>query len=273
MRRELSASRQTWIFRSGERRKRWATLIFAIAMMVAFGGTAAAKSPAPPPAPHDVTAAYDWVSFENGPAFTDAGAFVAAVGQNVINVLAKPDDVAEERNRHFRDIFSRALDLEMMARRVLGRHWRRVTKEQKEDYVRLFHDYVLRIYAVQLGAYGGEKFTVIRQQAANKTESVVAARIVREHGHGAPLDLSFRVRWTAFGYRIIDVTVAGVSLVVTKRSEFDSIIRREGMHGLLKRLDATRSARRKPDLVGPLSLIAEAITAIKSVPMMLLFQQ
>lgn len=191
----------------------------------------------------------------------DAAQFVARVGQEVINVLGAPGEAVNQRHRKFQNIFDRALDLDAMARRVLGRHWRNATKAQKETYVRLFRRYVLGIYAVQLGGYSGEKFTVLRQQLSNPTESLVVARITRQFG--APLDLSFRVRQIKDKHRIVDVTVAGVSLIVTKRSEFDSIIRREGLPGLLRRLDS-KSAKTGMVTAGPGSLLAKTISEISS---------
>jgi phospholipid transport system substrate-binding protein len=215
------------------------TVFLAGAIYVAFAGSALARADAA----------------------GDAAQFVARVGQEVVNVLGAPEQAIDQRRRKFRNIFDRALDLDAMARRVLGRHWRRATDAQREQYVRLFRRYVLGIYAIQLGGYAGEKFTVLRQQSRSPAESLVIARITREFG--APLDLSFRVRLTKMGYRIVDVTVAGVSLIVTKRSEFDSIIRREGLPGLLRRLDSKSASAGRPE-PGSGSLLAQTISALSS---------
>ena len=63
-------------------------------------------------------------------------------------------------------------------------------------------------------------------------------------------------------FKIIDVTIAGISLVVTKRSEFDAVIRREGMPGLLRRLDEKQATmlRRQQEFI---PLIAEAMRAMQ----------
>ncbi len=58
----------------------------------------------------------------------DAAQFVARVGQGVIDVLGAPEQAIDQRRRNFRTIFNRALDLDGMARRALGRHWRRATE-------------------------------------------------------------------------------------------------------------------------------------------------
>ena len=213
-----------------------------------------------------------WIAFAGATAAAPASErsaekFVASVGQEVVSVLAEPNVAKSQRHQSFRRIFAHALDLDLMARRVLGRHWRKATEDQKESYVKLFHEYVLSIYAVQLGGYAGEKFAVLRHRQTGDSDSVVTARITREFG--APVDLNFRVSDNGLRLRIVDVAVAGVSLIVTKRSEFDAIIRREGLPGLLRRLDdKTSSAEYHNDTAG--SLIAEALTAISSVPMLIL---
>ena len=172
-----------------------------------------------------------------GAADGDPASFVAEVGQQVIAVLDTPDATEDQRDLAFRKVFDRSMDTDVMARRALGHHWRRASQSQRETYLRLFRDHVIRIYAAQLSSYAGENFSVLRKQAAQGSESVVLARITGKHG--TPLDLSFRVRNTDGSFHIVDMNLSGVSLIVTKRSEFNAIVRREGMPGLLRRLEET----------------------------------
>ncbi len=221
------------------RLRRWAALAGTSLVLLGPAGNAAADSPGP----------------------TDPASFVATVGQQVVTVLAARELQTNQRSRHFRDIFVHALDLDTMARRVLGRHWRVASDAQRDRYTELFRSYVVNLYAVQLGGYAGETFTVLRQQKLRKNESLVIARITRQYG--PPLNMNFRVRETNKRFSIIDVTIAGVSLVVTKRSEFDAIIRHEGLPGLLRRLDEKQANmllyRREVT-----SFIAEAMSVLQS---------
>ncbi len=195
------------------------------------------------------------------PAQSDPAIFVATVGQQIVSVLASRDLEADQRSRHFRDIFVNALDLDTMARRVLGRHWRAASDAQRDRYVALFRNYVVGLYAVQLGGYEGAAFTVLRQQRLRENESLVIARIKRQYG--PPLSVNFRVRKNNERLRIIDVTIAGVSLIVTKRSEFDAIIRHEGLPGLLRRLDE-QQANMLLHRRAATALIAQAMSVLQS---------
>ncbi len=148
-----------------------------------------------------------------------------------------------------------------MARRVLGRHWRAASEAQRDRYIALFRNYVVNLHAVQLGGYAGESYTVLRQQRLREKESLVIARLKRQYG--PPLSMNFRVRQMNDRLRIIDVTIAGVSLIVTKRSEFDAIIRHEGLPGLLRRLDEKQASMllHRREVV---SFIAEAMSVMQS---------
>lgn len=191
---------------------------------------------------------------------SDPAGFVTTVGKQVVEVLDAQGLEPDQRLRHFRDIFVHALDLDTVARRVLGRHWRTATDAQRERYVTLFRQYVVNMYAVQLGGYAGATFTVLRQQNLRENESLVVARFT--HESGPPLGMNVLVRRISDRFKIIDVTIAGISLVVTKRSEFDAVIRREGMTGLLRRLDEKQATmlRRRQEFI---PLIAEAMRAMQ----------
>jgi phospholipid transport system substrate-binding protein len=190
----------------------------------------------------------------------DPASFVTTVGNRVIAVLDAQGMERDERLRRFRDIFVHAVDLDTVAKQVLARHWRTASPSQRERYLALFRQYVINMYAVQLGGYAGAKFAVLRHQNAGEDESLVMARF--EHEAGPPLAMNVRVGRTNGRFKITDISVAGISLVVTKRSEFDAVISREGLAGLLQRLDEKQATmlRRQEDFI---PLIAEAMRAMQ----------
>jgi phospholipid transport system substrate-binding protein len=60
-------------------------------------------------------------------------------------------------------------------------------------------------------------------------------------GGGKPVGFDYSMRKTDQGWKIYDIVVEGVSLVLTYRSEFDAIVRQEGVDGLIKRLASKNS--------------------------------
>lgn len=166
----------------------------------------------------------------------DASAFVEHLGRRVISLLAESKKETKRKIDAFRKIFENACDMELIGRQVLGRHWRTASAGQKQKYQSLFSEYVVQIYAARFSDYSGESFDVMKEQGSASTDRVVKTRIIRDNGEITHVD--FRVRRIDVRFRVVDVAVRGVSLLVAKRSEFDAIVRRHGMTGLLRQLEA-----------------------------------
>ena len=65
-------------------------------------------------------------------------------------------------------------------------------------------------------------------------ETVVRTQFVRAGGQPLPIDFTMHQKDNV--WKVYDITVEGVSLVMTYRSEFDAIVKQEGIDGLIKRL-------------------------------------
>lgn len=165
----------------------------------------------------------------------DASAFIEHLGRRVISLLAEPKKLGKKEIITFRKIFTDALDMKLIAQQVMGRHWRIATEEQKARYNSLFAEYVVQIYARQFSNYSGESFDVFKEQGSASDDRVVKTRVIRDNGEITHVD--FRVRKQNNRFRVVDVGVRGVSLLVAKRSEFDAVIRRKGVNGLISQLD------------------------------------
>ncbi len=175
-----------------------------------------------------------------GEAAGAAAGFVSSVGNEVIAIL-REDRSNGERERRLADVLGRAFNLKSIARFVLGRHWARATPAQRAAYLELFPRYVIEIYSGRFTGYAGERFDVVGQRRLGRGVDLVSARIVR--AGGPPLNVTFRVEQVDGSPAIIDVMVEGVSLLLTKRSEFDSFARREGLQALINRLRRIVSSR------------------------------
>ena len=149
-------------------------------------------------------------------------------------MLQKRDKDPISRRAQLREIFLRSFDTTLIARFALGRYWRTATTEQKAQYLEIFPEYVADVYAGQFSNYSGQTFTVIRERRIDDKKSIVNAKIRRPDGTSFQID--FRVRLGPEGFKNVDVIVEHISLLVTKRDEFSSVISREGMDGLLTRL-------------------------------------
>jgi len=166
----------------------------------------------------------------------DAALFINQLGNQAINTLRAPNLTLDQREAQFRSLLSQGFDLQFIGRFVLGKHWRGATPEQRNEYVTLFGEYMLQTYSARLGGYTGETLTILGGRQVNDKDFVVNTNLARPSGPAVVAD--WRVRVKDGQYRIIDIMVEGISMAVTQRSEFGSVVQREGIEGLLAILRA-----------------------------------
>lgn len=158
-----------------------------------------------------------------GMAQSDAVAFINQLGVQAIQVLG-PNVAMQQRVQRFHQLFGSDFDLQEIAEFTLGRYWRIATPQQQQDYLGLLQDYLAQAYAGRLAQYAGEKFnaTTVQQQG---DATVVFSEITRNDGS------KIHVEWHLVnegGWKITDAFVAGVSMAITQRDEFASVIQQGG---------------------------------------------
>ncbi|HEV2303431.1 MAG TPA: ABC transporter substrate-binding protein [Stellaceae bacterium] len=155
----------------------------------------------------------------------DPAAMVQSLGNQTLTVLRR-DVPPAERLARFRVLFHRYFDVPGIARFVLGRYWLSASPRQREQFVNLFDEYITAAYSDRLSKYGGETLRVTGSRPG-PDGALVASEIVRPSG--APsIKVDWRITNEGGKPRISDVIVDGVSLAVTQRSEFASVIQRDG---------------------------------------------
>lgn len=169
-----------------------------------------------------------------GPARAEeAESFVRSVGDAVVKVLQQQlPRVETEQQLHA--VWLEAFDGEGIGRSVMGKNWKKASDAQREEYLQLFPQYVAGLYADQFSDYSGETFAVDGSKPGAEGRTIVNARIERPRGE--PIRVDFVVRTDGEPLLITDVKVEGVSLLVTKRSEFDSVVAQRGIEGLIAAL-------------------------------------
>ena len=162
-----------------------------------------------------------------------ADAFIKRVGKQAIDSLTATNLPDSEREKRFREILEDTFDVKLIARFTLGRYWRRASEEQRKEYVHLFEDFIVQAYAARFKNYAGERFEVGQVRDINDQDQLVQSDIVLQDGRKIPVH--WRVRGEKQMYRIVDVVVEGVSMAITQRDEFSSIINQHGgkVDGLL----------------------------------------
>jgi phospholipid transport system substrate-binding protein len=153
--------------------------------------------------------------------------FVDRLGQQALSVLADKSLQREEALVKFKTILNSNFDVNTIGRFVLGRYWKVATPAEQTEYTKLFNAMVEKIYTDRFSLYSGETFVVGAARADAEKDTIVSSQIVRPQG--PPVNVDWRVRESAPNtFKIVDVIVEGVSMSVTQRAEFASVIQRGG---------------------------------------------
>jgi len=157
----------------------------------------------------------------------DASGFVQTLVGQALTVLATKGMPASEREQKFAVILTDNFDVPRIARFVLGRYWAGTSDDERKAFIDAYRDYIIHSYSARFGEYGGESVKVTNARPESDSITVVNSDIVHPNGD-PPVKVSWRVFKAANGYRIVDVDVEGVSMMVTQREEFATVIQRSG---------------------------------------------
>ena len=148
---------------------------------------------------------------------------------------------AEGRKRQLADAIKAKTSVGLLSRLVLGKHWRSLERVDQDEYRALFSQVVIGGLASRLDLLLREfegpldqHFSITGSGATGKKDVLVRSKVVATDGRALAVD--WRLRATDAEPVIIDLIVEGVSLLVSQRSEFASVIERSRMDGLMNSL-------------------------------------
>lgn len=159
---------------------------------------------------------------------TDPGAFVTRLGNRTIDFLSDPGATKASREDRLRELLRDGFAVERIGRFVLGKHRRTASQQSIDEFVDVFEDYIVALYAKQFSRFSGETFAVEQVVKTRRPQdSMVKTKIV-PGGGGEALRVDFQVRNLGDEYKILDVRVEGVSMVLAQRDEFSAYIGKNG---------------------------------------------
>lgn len=155
-----------------------------------------------------------------------ATAFIQQTGVDLVGAINAAGSPLAQRRERVGAVLRRAVDVEGVGRFILGRFWRTASAEQQADYLKLFEEILIRNLSARFGEYQGVRFSLGRSQA--RTEEDVLVNTVVERPGSAAFGLDWRVAEIGGQPRVVDVIAEGTSLRLTTRSEYSSVISRNG---------------------------------------------
>ena len=165
---------------------------------------------------------------------TDPKVFISQLATKAMETMTAKGISDADRAARFRAQFTSDVDLNDIAKFVLGRYWRGATPEQQQDFLKAFEDIVVLTWSTRFKDYGGDlRHTVTNAVVDAERGVVVESKVDRDRQQ--PIQLQWRLKQVDSGFRVVDLVVEGSSMAITYRSEYAAVIQSNGgkVDGLL----------------------------------------
>ncbi|MCI5125243.1 MAG: ABC transporter substrate-binding protein [Candidatus Electrothrix sp. AR5] len=130
------------------------------------------------------------------------------------------------------DIVSERFDFREMSKRVMGKQWRRLTSEQREQFVALFTQLLQYVYIGQVDGYLDKKVE-FTQQRIKRDRAEIKTLVV---GKTQSIPVSYIMILREDGWMAYDIVVEGVSLIRNYMEQISTVLRDEKFPGLISML-------------------------------------
>jgi phospholipid transport system substrate-binding protein len=127
------------------------------------------------------------------------------------------------------------VDFARMTRLAVGRAWRSADTRQREALIAQFGSLITRVYSVAIDAYDGHEIQVDRVRLAPGDDDVIVRSRFKKTG-AEPVEVNYFMWKSVQGWKVYDIVVENLSLVITSRSQFGEEVTRGGIDGLIRTL-------------------------------------
>jgi len=174
---------------------------------------------------------------------------IKSVTEQVVNLLKDPkvqgDSKKGERQQLVRDAMEKRFDWDQSARACLGRHWTKRTPAEKEEFIKLFSQFLKDTYSEKIVTYFSDLDKIEYQGEKILEGNYASVKLTISTKAKVDHPVEYRMEKSASGddWRVYDVVIEGVSLVKNYRDQFDAIITKSSYEALIKDLKARQLAK------------------------------
>ena len=165
----------------------------------------------------------------------DASAFADALGHKALAIITDASSGKDDKQKQLETLFEQNVDIDWIGRFVLGRYWRTASDDQKQNYQAAFRAFTIRHYTSNISDFTDVNFSVSRIRPDGNGGNIVSIRIKRPKGEDILAEYTIRTK-EGEGLKIYDISVEGVSMITTQRSEFNSVVSQKGLDYLIGQL-------------------------------------
>lgn len=165
-----------------------------------------------------------------------ASQYINSVGNQALGIVADKKLSKQQKQSKLSNVFAENVDFAWVARFVMGRFWREASESQKAHYLKEYQKFEILHYTSRFTDYTSGAFKITGASDDGEGEFTVNMQIQPGDGQDEPIMVNYRVRQENGGFRIFDVSIEGVSMIATQRSEFGSVIANNGIDYLIDQL-------------------------------------
>lgn len=159
--------------------------------------------------------------------------FVETIASETIAAWSDSKLTEEERTLAFRAVFEQATDINLLARGMLGRHFRTATSAQRERYMAAMSDYIIVEFDKRMTQIGFRQLEVIGTKPASGKNGHVFVKTEVQRDQGQPILADWRIRKKNGRFQIVNLEFEGINLMITNRDVFSAKVKKVGMDGLI----------------------------------------
>jgi len=165
---------------------------------------------------------------------------VKSVTTEVIGIIKQDKDIQSGQTKKILDLVEAKVlpnfNFNRMTRLAVGKNWSKASPEEQQQLTKQFRTLLVRTYSNALSGYRDQTIEVKPVQiGASDVDAVVKTQVIQSGGQ-QPVTIDYSMEKSEQGWKVYDVTVAGVSLVTNYRSSFNTEVRDGGIEGLIKTL-------------------------------------
>lgn len=156
----------------------------------------------------------------------------------LLDVMRNADSLGfEGRRERLAPEIDKAYNLPLMLHWIVGpKAWSEISDEQRDRLLNAFKRMTLNIYASRFNGYSGQHFETVEERDGMRNDVLVRTELVGTGGSNVALDYLLRIEDNQ--WRIVDVFFKRISELATRKSEYSSVIRRQGINALIDELEA-----------------------------------
>ena len=154
---------------------------------------------------------------------SDPGSYVMEMTTNAINTLTNKSISQNEKESQFGKLFDKNFDVPSISRFVLGKYWKQASLDQKKNFIKAFRNYVVKTYSSRFNEYSGEKLKLVNYEN-EKNPKIFLVHTILEREDAPVIKVDWRIGKKKDRFVILDIIIEGISLAITQRSEFVSVI-------------------------------------------------